>query len=396
MRGMRALEDDTVDMIYLDPPFFTQKRHVLKDAAGDAHSFSDVWESRQAYLAFLRERLVEMHRVLKDTGSLFFHCDATSSHYIRALLDEIFGEDNFQSEIIWTYRRWSNSKKGLLPGHQTIFFYSKSDRFKFHTIYGEYSPTTNLDQILQLRARNAMGKSSYKCDEEGNVIMAKEKRGVPMTDVWDIPFLNPKAKERVGYPTQKPVELLQRIIRLSTDEGDVVLDPFCGSGTTLVAAKYTMRRYRGLAVNADAIELSRARLSAPVVTESRLLKIGAMSYRTKSPEEMAILSQFECDIVQRNKGIDAFLKKYYLDAPVAIKVQKQTESIHEAMALLHSAGEKKRCSFTVLIVRGGEYPLLEGMVPENMIIINSHQSEVERQLRERIGMQRRESLFHAI
>lgn len=396
LRGMRALEDDTVDMIYLDPPFCTQKRHEMKDAAGSAHSFSDVWESRQAYLAFLRERLVEMRRVLKDTGSLFFHCDATSSHYIRALLDEIFGEDNFQSEIIWTYRRWSNSKKGLLPGHQTIFFYSKSDRFKFHTIYGEYSPTTNLDQILQLRARNAMGKSSYKCDEEGNVIMAKEKRGVPMTDVWDIPFLNPKAKERVGYPTQKPVELLQRIIRLSTDEGDVVLDPFCGSGTTLVAAKYTMRRYMGMDVNADAIELSRARLCAPVITESRLLKIGAMSYHTKSPEEMAILSQFECDIVQRNKGIDAFLKKYYLDAPVAIKIQKQTESIHEAIALLHAAGEKRKCSFTVLIVRGGEYPLLEGLAPENMIIINSHNSEVERRLSERIGMRQKESLFRAM
>ena len=396
LRGMRTLEDDTVDMIYLDPPFFTQKHHELRDSAGGTHRFSDVWESRQAYLAFLRERLVEMRRVLKTTGSLFFHCDTTSSHHIRVLLDEIFGEENFRSEIIWTYRRWSNSKKGLLPGHQTIFFYSKSEHFKFHTLYGEYSPTTNLDQILQMRARNALGKSSYKYDEAGNVIMAGEKRGVPMTDVWDIPFLNPKAKERVGYPTQKPVELLRRIISLCTDEGDLILDPFCGSGSTLVAAKYMMRQCIGIDVSADAINLSRARLSDLIVTESKLLKIGAMSYRTKSPEEMAILSQFECDIVQRNKGIDAFLKKYYLNAPVAIKIQKHTESFHEAVALLQAAGEKKKCSFTVLIIQNDEPSLLEITPPANMIIINSNKLEIERRINELMDMPQNHSLFRAV
>lgn len=396
LRGMRSLGDHTVDMVYLDPPFFTQKCHVLRDSAGGMHCFSDIWESRQAYLAFLRERLVEMHRVLKKTGSLFFHCDTTSSHHIRALLDEIFGEENFRSEIIWTYRRWSNSKKGLLPGHQTIFFYSKSEYFKFHTLYGEYSPTTNLDQILQMRARNAMGKSSYKYDEAGNVIMAGEKRGVPMTDVWEIPFLNPKAKERVGYPTQKPVELLQRIISLCTDEGDMILDPFCGSGSTLVAAKYMMRQFIGIDVSADAINLSRARLSAPIITKSKLLKIGAMSYRTKSPEEVAILSQFECDIVQRNKGIDAFLKKYYLNAPVAVKIQKNTESCHEAIALLHAAGEKKKCSFTVLIVQNDESSLLKITPPANMIIIKSNKLEVDRRIRELMDMRQNESLFCAV
>lgn len=385
LNGIKTLAKETVDMVYLDPPFFTQKHQVSQDSNGNIYGFSDVWNSRQSYLLFLKERLWEMRRVLKDTGSIFLHCDTSSSHYIRMLLDEIFGEDNFRSEIIWTYKRWSNSKKGLLAGHQTIFFYSKSKNFKFNVIYGEYSPTTNLDQILQERERNAVGKASYKRDKNGNTIMAKEKRGVPMTDVWEIPFLNPKAKERVGYPTQKPVELLQRILRLSTDEGDLILDPFCGSGTTLVAAKLMMRKFVGIDTNADAIKLCRERLSNPIKTESTLLKVGVIPYQTKTPSELAILSQFECDIVQRNKGIDAFLKKYYLGAPVAIKIQKQTESLQEAISLLYTAGMKKRCSFTILIRQNAEMSLFDTTIPSNMIVIDSNRLEVEQNLESRIS-----------
>lgn len=384
LNGMKTLANETVDMIYLDPPFFSQKRHVSQDAHGCIYSFSDVWESRQAYLQYIKERLEEMHRVLKQTGTIFLHCDTSCSHHIRIMLDEVFGEANFRSEIIWAYKRWSNSKKGLLSGHQTIFFYSKSDNYKFRTMYGEYSPTTNLDQILQMRARNAAGKSSYKCDENGDVIMAKEKRGVPMTDVWEIPFLNPKAKERVGYPTQKPVELLRRIIQLSTDEGDLVLDPFCGSGTTLLAAKLMMRSCIGMDISKDAIELAQMRLENPVVTESELLKIGAGAYQTKTAHELAILNQFDCDIVQRNKGIDAFLKKYYKGAPVAIKIQKETETIQEAISLLYAAGVKKRCSYTILILQNMEHALFEASAPSNMIIINSNRLEAEQRLNDLI------------
>lgn len=389
LNGLRTLSEETVDMIYMDPPFFTQKRHVAKDAEGSVYSFSDVWESRQAYISYLRIRLEEMRRVLKETGSIFLHCDTASSHYLRMLLDEVFGEENFRSEIIWSYKRWSNSKKGLLSGHQTIFFYSKSAQFKFNTIYGEYSPTTNLDQILQLRGRNAMGKSSYKCNADGEVIMCGEKRGVPMADVWDIPFLNPKAKERVGYPTQKPVELLRRIIQLSTDEGDLVVDPFCGSGSTLVAAKQMMRSYIGMDTNADAIRLSQARLATPIITESKLLKTGAAAYQTKTASELDILNQLECDIVQRNKGIDAFLKKYYLGAPVGVKIQKETETLQDAISLLYSAGVKKRCSFTVLIAQRKDSSLFEAAVPANMIIVNSCRLEVEQKLEQLLQTERK-------
>ena len=234
---LKSLPDSAADMIYLDPPFYTQKKQSLSDSNGKLYEFSDVWSSKSDYLEYMRARLIEMKRVLKETGNIFLHCDTSAGHYLRVLLDDVFGECNFRSEIIWAYKRWSNSKKGLLQNHQTIYYYSKTKKYKFNTIYGAYSPTTNLDQILQERERNASGKTAYKRDENGDIVAAKEKKGVPISDVWEIPFLNPKAKERTGYPTQKPIELLERIIEISTDKGDTVLDPFCGSGTTLVGAK---------------------------------------------------------------------------------------------------------------------------------------------------------------
>lgn len=113
----------------------------------------------------------------------------------------------------------------------------------------------------------------------------KKKRGVPLSDVWEIPFLNPKAKERVGYPTQKPIELLERIIKISTDEGDTILDPFCGSGTTLVAAKLTDRKGIGIDINPEAVKISKQRLQNPFKTESKVLQVGADAYKTKSIRE---------------------------------------------------------------------------------------------------------------
>ena len=378
-----SLEDNTIDMVYLDPPFFSQKIQTLRNSKGKQFEFSDVWDSRDAYLKYMRERLIELKRVLKKSGSIFLHCDSSASHYLKVLMDEVFGENNFQNEIIWPYRRWSNSRKGLLPAHQTIFFYSKSNRFSFNYEYGEYSPTTNLDQILQERDRNDGGKSIYKRGDDGTVVLAKEKKGVPISDVWEIPFLNPKAKERTGYPTQKPIELLERIIRISTNEGDCVLDPFCGSGTTLVAAKLLGRKYIGIDINPDAIELCKERIAVPFKTESMLLKNGISSYKTKTDEELAILSQLECDIVQRNRGIDAFLKKRYFGAPVAIKIQRSTESFGEAINLLCSAAKKKGCCFTVLISKSIRDNSI--IIPENMIIIDRFDITIETEIQHRIS-----------
>lgn len=264
-------------------------------------------------------------------------------------------------------------KKGLLSAHQTIFFYSKTNKFKFNTLYRDYSSTTNIDQILQDRARNNNGKSSYKRDEDGNIIFGKAKQGVPLSDVWEIPFLNPKAKERTGYPTQKPVELLEQIVKISTDEDDVVLDPFCGSGTTLVAAKLLNRQYVGIDINPAAIELCKARLEEPTKTESVLLKLGKQAYQTKTAKELAILQQFDCDIVQRNRGIDAILKKHYLDAPVALKIQKSDETITQAIKLLKDAGMKRNCSFLILILQNDDEINIPYVSPSNMIVLESYE-----------------------
>lgn len=379
--AMKELESDYVDMIYLDPPFFTQREQKLSDSHGKEYSFADSWKSREEYLDYMEIRLIEMRRILKPEGNIFLHCDTSASHYLRILLDKVFGDKNFRSEIIWSYKRWSNSQRGLLPNHQTILYYSKTGDYKFHTIFKDYSPTTNIDQILQERERNG-GKSVYKKDKNGDVVRAKAKKGVPLSDVWEIPFLNPKAKERTGYPTQKPIELLEQIITISTDEGDLILDPFCGSGTTLVSAQLMNRNYIGMDISKEAVELSQSRLEAPVKSSSILLKKGVDAYKTKTEEELAILKQFACDIVQRNKGMDAILKKHYLDAPVAIKIKKENESMTEAIQLLTVAGKKKKCSFTILIADDSIF--LEEIVPDNMIILKRYDIEAQKQIEAKI------------
>lgn len=372
LRTMAKMESKSVDMVYLDPPFFTQKEHKLKDMNGYEYSFDDKWDSIYDYILYLKVRLEEARRLLKDTGTIFLHCDNTASHYIKVMLDEVFGFENFRSEIIWAYKRWSNSKNGLLNSHQTIFFYSKSKNYKFNKIFTDYSVTTNIDQILQDRVRNDNGKTVYKTDADGKIVLTNGKKGVPLSDVWEIPFLNPKAKERVGYPTQKPILLLERILDISTDEGDLVLDPFCGSGTTLVASLLKNRKYIGIDKSSDAIELSRKRLDEPIKTNSTLMKLGKSHYDEKSEFEKNILKHFDCNIVQRNKGIDAILIKLYGKKPVAIRIQKENESISNAIQLLQQAGKKKNCVATVLIRTSDSIEMFGVQKPSNMIIIDSY------------------------
>lgn len=278
---LKKIEKSTADMIYLDPPFFTQeKQKLVSSKTNREYVFDDTWDSMKNYLSYMEKRLIQCRRVLKDTGSIFVHCDRNASHYLKVLMDEIFGISNFQSEIIWSYKRWSNSKKGLLNNHQIILFYSKTSHFKFNRIYTEYSATTNIDQILQERVRNKDGKAVYKYNSDGDIVIGQSKKGVPLSDVWEIPYLNPKAKERVGYPTQKPILLLEQILRLVTDEGDFVIDPFAGSGTTLAAAKMLKRNYLGIDILPAAVALAEQRLESLIKTESFLLKKGKKAYQT--------------------------------------------------------------------------------------------------------------------
>jgi site-specific DNA-methyltransferase (adenine-specific) len=278
---------------------------------------------------------------LKDSGSIFVHCDKSANHIVRGVLDNVFGIESFQSEIIWNYKRWSNAKKGLLPSHQNIYFYSKTKHFKFNKVFMPYSEATNLDQILQRRTRDEHNKSVYARDDLGNTKQADAKQGVPLNDVWDIPYLNPKAKERVGYPTQKPLLLIERIIELVTDENDLVLDPFCGSGTTCVAAKLSNRTYLGIDISVDAIQLAETRLETPVKTESAVLKRGRKSYENADMEALQCLLGIDYNPVHRNQGIDAILIQQYQGAPVLVKIQKEFETLSKSQALLHKAMLKK-------------------------------------------------------
>ncbi|MBI1722269.1 DNA methyltransferase [Lactobacillus crispatus] len=346
---MSRLKTNSVDLIYLDPPFFTNKRHRSTSKSDKDISFNDNWDSKEQYIQYMSERLKEAHRVLKETGNIFVHCDNNASYIFRDILEKIFGSSNFQSEIIWTYKRWSNSKRGLINAHQTILFYSKTSKFKFNRIYTNYSPTTNVDQLLQERVRDSNNKTVYKRDDNGNTIAPKAKKGVPLSNVWDIPYLNPKAEERVGYPTQKPLALLERIIRLGSDPGDVVLDPFCGSGTTLVAAKLLGREFIGFDVSADAINITNSRLANPIETKSRLLKKGVSSYITKNEMVLNLLHSINAKPVFRNKSIDGIINDLDNDQLILVKIQTKNESLEETKTLLARALNKKKLSRGLII-----------------------------------------------
>ncbi len=347
---LTEIEAKKVDLIYFDPPFFTQRKHSLtnKDHSR-TYAFDDKFSSMEEYLGLIKRVLEQSKRILKNTGSVFLHCDKTASHHIRVVMDKVFGRESFQSEIIWSYKRWSNAKKGLLNGHQVIFFYSKTKNFKFNTLYTGYSATTNLDQILHDRERDKNGRSVYKKDENGNVILGKEKKGVPLSDVWEIPYLNPKAKERTGYPTQKPVLLLNQILNIVTDKGDLVLDPFCGSGTTCVSAKFLKRQFIGIDISMDAVELANARLEEMIISGSNLLNKGTNKYQEKNEKELSILQNINAFPVQRNSGIDGFLKDHFEGMPVPVKIQGEYETIEDAIEKLEKASMGKAYKMKILI-----------------------------------------------
>jgi len=353
----------------------------LSNQNGQIFSFSDLWETNFAYAEFIGNRLIELKRVLSEMGSIFFHCDKNAVHIIRALLDKIFGEDNFQSEIIWFYKRWSNAKKGLLPQHQNILFYSKSQKFKFNKVFTDYSSTTNIDQILQKRQRDNRGKAVYMKDEDGKIVQSDCKKGVPLSDVWEIPYLNPKAKERVGYPTQKPLLLLERIISIASDEGDIVLDPFCGSGTSIIAAEMMNRKAVGIDISEKALELAQSRLANKIKTESELLKKGKYFYNNCYKDIDKFLHNLDYNPIHRNKGIDAILKEKINNKIVFIRIQRQNESINEASQALNRAISSKGGAIPIVISTNS---FNNNLLKDNVdsYVVNSTQHSISKLLHE--------------
>ena len=243
---IRQIPSNSVDLIYIDPPFFSGRQYnVLWGDANEVRSFNDIWEDGMpGYLTWLDARLYEMKRLLKDTGSIYVHCDWHASHYIKVELDKIFGYGNFINEIIWFYKTGGMSKRWLGRKHDTIFAYSKSRSYKF----------------------NSQKEKSYLSHRYGfsNVDILEDERGpytmVGMRDVWDIPALRGNQPEAIGYPTQKPEEIVERIIQISTDESDVVADFFIGGGTTLAVAQRLNRRWIGCDQSRVAIAVTAERL----------------------------------------------------------------------------------------------------------------------------------------
>lgn len=247
---MSSLPDGCCDLIYADPPFNSNrtvgptKRHGA--TFNDRHG-----EGVCGFLDFLKPRVMEMHRLLSPTGCLYVHLDWRTVHYVKVLLDEVFGQDHFLNEIIWSYRSGGVAKRWFARKHDTLLFYAK--KVGVHTFnrmrHGEY-------RTLDLRM-SADGRP-FKQTRNGRLYFHPDGPAIP--DVWDIPFLSTVSKERVGYPTQKPESLLERVILASSNEGDVVADFFCGSGTTLAVAARLERRWLGCDLNPDAVAITQRRL----------------------------------------------------------------------------------------------------------------------------------------
>ena len=256
---MRGMNSESVDLIYLDPPFNSKVDYsapVGSKAAG-AH-FRDTWTLRdvdvewihiierqrpalfrvllaamtasdKSYLAYMAVRLLEMRRILKGTGSIYLHCDPTMSHYLKLTMDAIFGRKAFRNEIVWSYGLGGSSRRVFSRKHDVVFFYARGGWYFDKPMI----PATSARMRGQMKG---------------------------MDDVWPIPTINNQAKERTGYPTQKPIALLERIIRASTDTDGVVLDPFCGCATTMVAANALGRQWAGIDLSEKAGELVKQRM----------------------------------------------------------------------------------------------------------------------------------------
>ena len=275
--------DETVDLIYLDPPFNSKRLYNAFIGGAQWVAFDDTWRWHEAvddfhevagrldiastmeglrrilgegpelaYLAYMANRLAECRRVLKPTGSIWLHCDPTMSHYLKVLMDGVFGHRNFRNEMVWCYSRPSApNQRQLSRVHDTLFWYSMGKTWTF-----------NPDEIRQPYAPGSRAREGYAADASkiaDGTVQLDERGKFPESWMY-IPPLKGNSKESLGYPTQKPLALLTRIITASSNEGDVVLDPFCGCGTTIHAAQNLRRKWIGIDVCVNACKIIEQRL----------------------------------------------------------------------------------------------------------------------------------------
>jgi site-specific DNA-methyltransferase (adenine-specific) len=294
----RYVDDETVNLIYLDPPFNSAKDYnvlfIEQDgtrSAAQVKAFKDTWdwdegaartyhelveaggkisEAMQAfrlvlgetdmlaYIVMMAPRLAELHRVLKSTGSVYLHCDPTASHYLKILMDAIFRPRNFRNEVIWRYRRWPTPARQFQKMHDVLLFYSKDPDAEraFHTLFGYEKLAESTVKTYGTKKQRADFSSGHRKPS----VVEEESKGPPLSDVWDVSVIAGSGNERLGYPTQKPERLLERVIKASSNEGDIVLDPFCGCGTAVAVAHRLKRKWIGIDITHLAINLIKRRM----------------------------------------------------------------------------------------------------------------------------------------
>lgn len=295
------IPDDTFDLIYLDPPFNSDRNYNVLfkegqvDSSAQIHAFEDTWEwtpetnrlfeelkaSRHpkiailisslaefvgtqnpmmAYLVNMAVRLLPLRRVLKSTGSLYLHCDPTASHYLKIVLDIIFGKENFRNEIIWCYDTGGRAKRSFPKKHDVILWYSKGDEYVFN--YDAVALKRDTSTMHEPILHDAQGRPYQRNIKFGKEYRYYLDKGVLPNDWWsDLQALNPASKERLGYPTQKPEALLERIIKTSSNEDAWILDPFCGCGTTVAVAERLNRNWIGIDISMQAINVILQRMT---------------------------------------------------------------------------------------------------------------------------------------
>lgn len=306
LEQLKKLPDTCIDLIYIDPPFNSNRNYeVFWGETKEKRSFEDRHESTQAYIEFMRPRCVELFRVLKKTGSFYYHCDWHASHYVKVMLDQILGENNFQNEVVWRRHFSHNDPKKFGAVHDVLLYYVGGKQFTWNQQFVAHSESyikshySNVDEdgrAFQLVSCSAPGDGPprrfgdnvlnppqgrhWSWTQEGvDELMARgriaftktgmprlkqyldEMKGVPLQDVWDdIPPVNSQALESLGYPTQKPLSLLERVVTASSNENDIVLDAFCGCGTALVAAQTLNRQWIGIDISPTACRVMAKRL----------------------------------------------------------------------------------------------------------------------------------------
>jgi DNA modification methylase len=378
-RRLPLLSADSVDLIYLDPPFFSNRQYeVIWGDEAEVRSFEDRWEGgMNHYIEWMRERVMELHRVLKPTGSLYLHCDPTASHYLKVMLDSVFGARNFRSEIVWKRTNVHNDSKDWSAVSDRLLYYVKDigKPFTWNAIRMAHSeaylaskyrnqdadgrrymldnmtsPNPRPNMMYEWKGHESppMGWRYEKAtmetlDAAGRIWYPdrKDKRprlkryldempGTLLTNVWtDIDPINSQARERLGYPTQKPEALLERIVLASTNDDDVVLDPFCGCGTTVVVAERLKRRWIGIDISPTACNIMYRRLVKIRAAEIKLVNMPT------TEDELLELKPFEFQnwIIDRINGIQAGRKSgdlgidgwtFLIKDPVQIK---QSESV---------------------------------------------------------------------